>query len=196
MLRIQELCGLRICWLRPGQVCFESTLGVNEHSPCNIVARYDRAARPLCRRLNREALLTEMLCGNQKFMPCSYGRDRLVKVLAPVTIFEFQAMETKGARLATAITENGAENVFGPWLNELERMGRSLRNAGQAHDRGRWGVCVYLHTLWIFAADEEGYSSAAPQLAGHVDLYRLPLAMFTEQTGALVPVPAETSVPA
>src|SRR5512138_3133984 len=102
MLRIQELCGLRICWLERGQVCFESMLGLNEHAPANVVARYDRACRPLCHCLDREALLTEMLCGNQKFMPRCWAGDRLIQVLTPVTVFEFEAVETKDSRLAPA----------------------------------------------------------------------------------------------
>ncbi len=182
MPRIQELCGLRICWLERGQVCFESMLGLNEHAPANVVARHEPACRAVCRVLKREALLAEMLCGNQKFMPRTWSHDRLVEVLTPVTLFEFEALDTKDSRLAPALKEQGARNLFEAHLDDLERIGQALKHSGQAHDRGRWGVCVYFHTLWVFPASfANSLCPPAPQLAGQVDLYRLPLAMFAEK---------------
>ena len=182
MPRIQELCGLRICWLERGQVCFESMLGLNEHAPVNVVARHAQAGRSLCRGLKQETLLTEMLCGNQKFMPRTSSHDRLVEVLTPVTLFEFEAMDTKDSRLAPALKEQGASNLFQAHLDDLEQIGQALKHSGQAHDRGRWGICVYFHTLWVFPSKPgNSLCPPVPYLAGQVDLYRLPLAMFAEK---------------
>src|SRR5512138_2974909 len=127
-----------------------------------------------------------MLCGNQKFMPRCWAGDRLIQVLTPVTVFEFEAVETKDSRLAPALKEHGAANIFERHLDELERMGQGLRVAGQSHDRGRWGICVYLHALWVFPARLETKTALELELAGHVDLYRLPLAMFAEKAPEFV----------
>jgi len=181
VLHIQELCGVRVCWLKPGQLCFESVLGVNDYTPPDVVAYTHSHGLPAFRRLDDEALLAELLAGNQRSVKGCWTGDHLVQMLAPVTVFEFEPFETKDALLAEVLRESGARSLFASYLDELEQLALGLRHAGQAVDRKSWGTWIYMHSLWVY---EMGPSTTGNlqglRLAGQVDLYRLPLAMFVE----------------
>jgi hypothetical protein len=120
-------------------------------------------------------------------------------MLVPTTLFEFEANERTAHSLSSALAEHGARKVFGQFFDELESMARHLRNEGEGVDRGRWGTSVYMTTLWVREAPLFGAPSVAGgdlRLAGHIDLHRLPLAMFAETPGRVPAANLSTAFPA
>jgi hypothetical protein len=185
MLSSQELCALKICWLLPGQICPESRLGLNEYAPPNVVARFQKDAASCCRKLSHDKAVEAMLCSRRYFFPACPVNDPLVEIITPVTIFEFEPTDIPGSLLANGIEEHGAAALFSEHLDELEQTGAEIARRGMVVDRGRWGMFVHFHILWVYPARlAEGGLPASLKLAGHVDLYRFPLAMFAQRVDA------------
>src|SRR5580765_4496795 len=89
---LQELCRVRISWLRPGQVCLRSKLGLDDYSARNVTARFESSTSILCTPLGKERSLNAMLSSSPRFLlegGCSTD-DPLVKVHVAVKLYEFE----------------------------------------------------------------------------------------------------------
>ncbi len=183
MARFQELCRVRICWLKPGDLCLESKLGLNEYAERNVIARFEGEGRTVYQHLNNEMMLAAMLdWHNRCLLEGGYSRQNPpVQVLVPVTIYEFDVAVTTEGWLASEMMEGGAIRLFGDYLQELEETGKSLRDSGRTIDRGSWGLSVCFHTLWVFHAGAgDSQDEVTREFAGPIDLNRVPLSLFVQ----------------
>jgi hypothetical protein len=181
---VQELCRVRLWWLQPGHVCVKSKLGLNDYAQRNVVARYALDQEPLCTPLSKEASLSAVLYSNSRFLlESNCARENpLVKVRIPVTLFEFDLLDTTEGWLLSELVQSGAEAMFGKHLDELENVALYLANRGQGTDRGVWGTSVSFHCLWVFKQIQTPKDTQIScEFGGYVDLTRVPLGLFAEK---------------
>ena len=181
MAYLQEICRVRISWLRPGQVCLKSKLGLDEYSARNVTARFHRLTGTLCTPLSKEQSLNAMLSSTPRFLlegGCSTD-DPLVKVHVAVKFYEFELAGIIDGWLGQEMVERGADNLFSPFLTELDNVAIHLARKGQVVQAGCWGSSVCFHSLWLIQSPEGGLD-----FAGYVDLTRVPLGLFAEKPPA------------
>src|SRR5262249_32017231 len=117
----------------------------------------------------------------------------LVKVRVPITLFEFDLLDTMDGWLLTELVQRGADGMFGNHLQELENVANYLADKGHTSDLGAWGVSVSFHCLWVFKFKEKNLESQLScHFAGYVDLTRVPLGLFAEKP-VLQPRPSKAS---
>ena len=182
MSYLQELCRVRIGWLRRGQVCLKSKLGLDEYSARNVTARFDRTTGALCAPLSKEQSLNAMLAASPRFLlegGCSTDNP-LVKVHAAVKFYEFELAGVVDGWLGQEMVEHGAEKLFSPFLTELDNVAMHLARRGQVVDAGCWGTSVCFHSLWLIRS-----TKGSLDFGGYVDLTRVPLGLFAEKPSAL-----------
>jgi hypothetical protein len=175
---LQELCRVRIGWLRPGQVCLKSKLGLDEFSARNVTARFDRLTGALCTPLSKERSLNAMLASTPRFLlegGCSTDNP-LVKVHVAVKFYEFELAGITDGWLGQEMMERGADSLFSPFLAELDDVAIHLARQGQVVQSGCWGSSVCFHSLWRIQIPEGDLD-----FAGYVDLTRVPLGLFAEK---------------
>ena len=178
MPHLQELCRVRITWLRAGQVCLKSKLGLDEYSARNVVTRFSRSVSAACSPLSKEQSLNAMLSSTPRFLiegGCSTGNP-LVKVHVSVKFYEFELAGVVDGWLGQEMVERGADYLFSPFLTELDNIAAHLARQGQVVQAGCWGSSVCFHSLWLVHSPKGGLS-----FAGHVDLTRVPLGLFAER---------------
>ena len=182
MTHLQELCRVRIGWLRPGQVCLKSKLGLDEYSARNVTARFESSTGTLCTPLSKEQSLNAMLSSSPRFLlegGCSTD-DPLVKVHVAVKLYEFEIAGIVDGWLGQEMVEHGAENLFSPYLSELDNVAFHLARQGQVVQAGCWGSSVCFHSLWLIQSPQGGLD-----FGGYVDLTRVPLGLFAEKPSAV-----------
>lgn len=179
----QELCRVQMTWLRAGDLCLQSKLGLNDYARRNVVAQFAAQANPLCQFPTKDRLLEAMLTRNHRSLleESASPEDPLVRVCVPVTLYQFDPMDTTEGWLEAGIFERGASLMFVPHLRELAEIGEHFVDSGRSINRGCWGSSVCFHTLWVFknTSFEPGVALEA-ELAGYVDLGRVPLGLFAE----------------
>jgi len=185
MPSIQELCRVRITWLKPGDVCLETKLGLSEFSQPNLVARSSTEDGIAYRELDKEDLLDAMLRPDNRVLleGAHCENNSVVEVIAPVTVYEFDVTDTAEAWLARDAMESGAEAMFEEHLDELHNIGLYLWNRGKYVDRGRWGISVCFHTLWVYKT-KPSTGNYSRQFAGLVDVESMPLSLFAQKPAA------------
>ncbi len=183
MAYVQDICRVRICWLEPGDICLESKLRCTEFAECNVIARFEGSREPAYKRLGKEGMLRAILSPNSRFPfdgICSTVNP-LVKVLVPVTLFEFDVADSREGWLASELMEGKAEVLFREFLQELENVGFYLWNKGHSLRHGPWGISVCFYTLWLCKLDlEDRPDLSTREFAGYVNLSRMPLSLFVE----------------
>jgi hypothetical protein len=181
MSYLQELCRVRIVWLRRGQVCLKSKLGLDEYSVRNVTSRFDRTTGALCAPLSKEQSLNAVLTSSHRFLldgGCSTDNP-LVKVHAAVKLYEFDLAGVVDGWLGQEMMEHGAEHLFSPFLTELDNVAMHLARQGQVVDAGCWGSSVCFHSLWLIQS-----TKGSLDFGGYVDLTRVPLGLFAEKPSA------------
>jgi len=183
MPHLQELCRIRISWLRPGQVCLKSKLGLDEYSARNVATRFDGSTGVLYTQLSKEQSLNAMLAAPPRFLlegGCSTDNP-LVKVHVAVKFYEFELAGIVDSWLCQEIVARGADDLFSPFLTDLDNVAIHLARQGQVAQAGCWGSSVCFHSLWLIRSPEGGLD-----FAGYVDLTRVPLGLFAEKAPASV----------
>jgi hypothetical protein len=181
MPHLQELCRVRIGWLRAGQVCLKSKLGLDEYSARNVAVRFGGSTNPLWTPLSKEQSLNAMLASSPRFLlegGCSTDNP-LVKVHVAAKFYEFELAGVLDGWLGQEMVERGAESLFSPFLTELDNVAAHLARHGQVVQSGCWGSSVCFHTLWLIHTPKGGLD-----FAGYVDLTRVPLGLFAEKPPA------------
>jgi hypothetical protein len=178
MPHLQELCRVRISWLRAGQVCLKSKLGLDEYSARNVATRFSRSTAVICTPLSKEQSLNAMLASTPRFLiegGCSTDNP-LVKVHVATKFYEFELADVVDGWLGQEMVERGADHLFSPFLTELDNIASHLARQGQVVQAGCWGSSVCFHSLWLIHSPNGGLD-----FAGYVDLTRVPLGLFAEK---------------
>ena len=178
MPHFQELCRVRISWLRAGQVCLKSKLGLDEYSARNVVTRFSRPGGVVWTPLSKEQSLNAMLSSTPRFLiegGCSMDNP-LVKVHVAAKFYEFELAGVVDGWLSQEMVERGADYLFSPFLTELDNIAAHLARQGQVVQAGCWGSSVCFHSLWLVQSPQGGLV-----FAGCVDLTRVPLGLFAER---------------
>jgi hypothetical protein len=175
---LQQLCRIRISWLRAGHICLRRKLGLDEFAPRNVVARFESLEEPACTPLTKERTLNAVLSSAPRFLlegGCSEDNP-LVHMHVGVTLYEFEPACAGEGWLGAKIVEQGAENLFSEFIYELDNVAAHLAAQGQVTHDICWGSSVCFHSLWrIDLADETIH------FLGFIDFARMPLGLFAEK---------------
>lgn len=199
MACFQELCRVQITWLRAGNVCQQSKLAFNDYSRRNVIACVTDASELVYRPARKNTIIEALLNRNNRSLleECISSEDPLVEVCVPVTLYEFCPLDTIEGCLEAGMFERGATALFSSHLEQLAAMGEYFDSLGRSVQRGCWGRTVCFHTLWVFKAGNlDRNASLDCELAGYIDLGRVPLGVFAENPPSRTrPAPSEQFAP-
>lgn len=202
MSAMYEVCKVRIRWLEPGEVGYQSELDdehdfYNAHNivcwrgPDGWMTAWNKDFDPDKVRtfvsLDKEALLN---CLYRSYVasrtndmdykvdwqidPHYSPNDPVMEVNVPVTVFEFEIGDSHENWLAYEAGDIGVWDVFKDDLVALENIGLWLWKNGQAVDHDRWGVTVCFYAVWLYTVhtDSDGDQEATKTFRGWLDMRR------------------------